>query len=86
MRIEYTNAARKTLKKLPVSTASRILSKIEDYAADPESQANNVRALRGRIGYRLRVGDYRVLFAIEGGSVAVMTVYKVGHRKEVYDA
>lgn len=85
MRIEYTKAARKELKRLPASISSRILAKIEAYAAEPSGQSNNVRALKGRPGYRLRAGDYRVIFTIEGSAVEIMVVYKVAHRKEVYD-
>lgn len=85
MRIDYTKAARKDLKKLPNSVSSRILAKIEAYAAEPYGQANNVRALKGQPSYRLRVGDYRVIFTIEGSAVEIMVVYKVAHRKEVYD-
>jgi len=85
MRIEYTKVARKALKTLPKAAANRILAKIEAYAADPAAQANNVRALKGKPGYRLRVGAYRVLFTVEGDAVDIMLVYRVGHRKEVYD-
>ncbi len=85
MRIEYTKTARKALKTLPKSAANRILARIEAYAAEPGAQANNVRALKGKPGYRLRVGDYRVLFTVEGDAVEVMLVYRVGHRKDVYD-
>ena len=46
---------------MPANTALRIVGKIEAYAEDPASQANNVQALRGRDGIRLRVGDWRVI-------------------------
>lgn len=39
---------------MPANTAKRIIGKVEDYAADPASQANNVTALKGRDGIRLR--------------------------------
>jgi len=61
------------------------VAKINAYAEDPASQANNVRALKGTAGYRLRVGDYRVLFEVEGEDAWMLSVYRIGHRKEVYD-
>jgi len=85
MEVTLTKAARKALKRLDARTASRIVAKIEAYAQNPASQAANVRLLKGRARSRLRVGDYRVIFAVEGGSVEVMTVYRIGHRKDVYD-
>lgn len=65
--------ARKTLRRMPTNTANRILEKI---AADPQSQANNVTALRGRTGIRLRVGNWRVI--MEDGEV--FDVLQVGPR------
>ena len=59
--ILYRAAARKALRKMPANTARRIVGKIEDYASNPASQAANVKALRGRDGIRLRVGDWRVI-------------------------
>lgn len=78
--IAYQPAARKALRKMPANTAKRILGKIEAYAADPASQANNVKALQGREGVRLRVGDWRVI--MRDGEV--LDVLKVGPRGSVY--
>ena len=86
MQITYTKKARKVLAKMDNRVAERIFAKIEAYAANPVAQTNNVRALHGHNGYRLRVGDYRVIFSVsDDGAVAIMTVMSVGHRKEVYD-
>jgi mRNA interferase RelE/StbE len=74
-------AARRALRRMPVNVANRILEKIAAYAADPQSQANNVTALRGRPGIRLRVGDWRVI--MEDG--VVLDVLEVGPRGGIYD-
>ena len=66
MEIRYNRAAIKALMKMPSNTARLIRSKIEQYASDPESMANNVKKLQGRDGYRLRVGDWRVIFDRNG--------------------
>ena len=73
-------AARKALRRMPVNTATRILDKVKAYAADPASQANNVTALVGRDGIRLRVGDWRVI--MHDGEV--LDVLQVGPRGGVY--
>jgi mRNA interferase RelE/StbE len=65
---------------MPSNTALRIVEKIEAYAANPDSQANNVKVLRGREGIRLRVGDWRVIM-VDG---EVLDVLDVGPRGGVY--
>ena len=80
--IRYTRAAAKTLARLPDNTRNRIRSKIEAYAANPASQANNVRALKGREGIRLRVGDWRVIMSDDG---VVLAVLAIGPRGGIYD-
>lgn len=79
--ITYRPAARKALRRMPRNTAERIMSKIEAYAEDPSSQANNVKALQGRDGIRLRVGDWRVIM-LDG---EVLDVLDVGPRGGIYD-
>jgi len=66
---------------MPANTVRRIIGKIDDYAADPASQANNVTALKGRDGIRLRVGDWRVIMSDDG---QVLDVLDVGPRGGVY--
>lgn len=79
--IAYTRDALKALRKMPANTAERIKAKIEAYATDPASQANNVKALQGRSGIRPRVGDWRVI--MEDG--VVLAVLEIGPRGRIYD-
>ncbi len=79
--ISYTRAAIKALQRMPANTSARIVGKIEAYAVDPASQANNVKALKGRDGIRLRVGDWRVI--MEDG--VVLAVLEIGPRGGVYE-
>jgi mRNA interferase RelE/StbE len=76
--VTYTRAALKALRKMPVDVAERIIGKIEQYAADPASQANNVTALKGREGIRLRVGDWRVIMNDGGVVLAVLDLRSRG--------
>lgn len=67
---------------MPANTATLIRSKIEAYAIDPASQANNIKALKGRDGIRLRVGDWRVIMDDQGNVLAVL---EIGPRGGIYD-
>ena len=78
--ISYTRQALKALRRMPADTAQRIIAKIEQYAQEPETQANNVTALKGREGIRLRVGDWRVIMNDDG---VVLAVLEIGPRGSV---
>jgi mRNA interferase RelE/StbE len=81
--ISYSRDAIKSLTRMPANTAKLIRSKIEQYAANPASLANNVKALKGAPGiYRLRVGDWRIVFNEDG---QVLSVIKIAARGSVYD-
>lgn len=69
----------KDLKKLPAELRRRIIEKVEEMTED---LAGDVKQLTNFTPeYRLRVGDYRVLFEIEGNTIVV---YRVRHRREAY--
>ncbi|MHB8826579.1 MAG: type II toxin-antitoxin system RelE family toxin [Acidimicrobiales bacterium] len=80
-RIEFRPAAVRELRKIDRSTQPRIQGAIALLAQDPRPPAS--RPLRGREGYRLRVGDYRIIYTIDGG-VLLVVVVTVGHRRDVY--
>lgn len=63
------------------NTAHRIVGKIEAYAADPASQRNKVKALKGTAAIRLRVGDWRVIM-LDG---VVLDIIDIGPRGGIYD-
>ena len=62
--------------------AERILGKINAYAADPASQANNVKVLQGFGELRQRVGDYRIIFTEREREIIVS---RIGPRGSVYE-
>jgi mRNA interferase RelE/StbE len=75
MRVTYSKDAAKTLRRMPANTAKLIVVKIEQFAADPSSLANNVKALKGeKDTIRLRVGDWRVVMTDEGDVTAVVWI------------
>lgn len=79
--ISYTKDALRALRRMPANTAQRIRGKIEAYASDPASQANNVKPLRGRDCIRLRVGGWRII--MQDGTV--LDVLEIGPRGSVYN-
>ena len=81
--IRYTADALKTLRRIPRNAADLIRRKVQEVAADP-ANARNVKKLKGRDGYRLRVGDWRVVYDIEAG-VVVLIVIEIGPRGGIYD-
>lgn len=81
MRIVYDKEAIKSLARIPVTDANRIRQKVQQYANDPASLTNNVKKLQGVEYYRLRVGDWRVIFKEDG---LIIDVIKVAGRGEVY--
>lgn len=80
-RITFTRDASKALERMPANTSRTILSKIRQLASDPDSLANNVRRLQGIPGFRLRVGDWRVIFTDDG---AVLAILYIGPRGDAY--
>ena len=85
MRIEWATKAVKDMRRLAVRDRERIVAKIEQYSTNPESLTNQVIALTGGEYHRMRVGNYRVLFAVERGRLVIMVVLRVRHRREAYD-
>ena len=80
--ITFARSARKELERLPDEIAARILEKIETLSQNPRPPG--VTKLRGEKNlWRLRVGDYRVVYAIDDPAKAV-DVAIVRHRRDVY--
>ncbi len=78
--IVWDKKARGELDKLEVDIARRIILKVKSLSENPFSM--DVKRLQGRDEFRLRVGDYRVIFSIEGINLFVL---RVGHRKNIYE-
>jgi mRNA interferase RelE/StbE len=81
-KVEFTTSAARDFRKLPILIQSRITTKIDALAANPRPYG--VEKLAGHENrYRVRVGEYRILYVINDGA-HVVTVALVGHRREVY--
>jgi mRNA interferase RelE/StbE len=77
--VVFTAAGMRQWLKLPPQARKRIGTKLEAFAA---TGLGDIRKLKGQDGARLRVGDYRLIFYQESGSIVVVAV---GHRRDIYD-
>ena len=80
-RVEATRSAVKALRRVNPADTARLRGAIAMLAEDPRPPAS--RPLRGRDGWRLRVGDYRVLYTIRD-DVLLIVVVTVAHRRSAY--
>ena len=78
-----STAAAKTLVKLPCSLRTLMRKKIEGLARDPFGAAN-VKMIDGQPGFRLRVGDWRVIYDVEQGRLVVL-VLRIAPRGGAYE-
>ncbi|HET9116032.1 MAG TPA: type II toxin-antitoxin system RelE/ParE family toxin [Gaiellaceae bacterium] len=81
-KIELRPAAVRALRKLEPPVARRVQGAIALLAEDPRPPAS--RPLRGRPAWRVRVGDYRVIYTIED-DVLLVVVVTLGRRRDIYD-
>jgi len=80
--ISFARSARKELERLPGDVADRVLAKVESLAGNPRPVG--VIKLHGQKNlWRLRVGDYRVVYSIDDFSGTV-DVSIIRHRRDVY--
>lgn len=82
--IEQTRTFNKAFRSLPSNVQRTILGKIENLAAAPYA-AQNVKKMQGIEAYRLRVGDYRVIYELKDSEL-VLLLLDVGSRGGIYNA
>ena len=78
----YSPAALKQLEKLEHNIKERIVVALERLRIRPESC--DIKKLVGMLGYRFRVGDYRIIFDMEKDKLIIL-ILQIGHRKNIYD-
>ena len=74
-------SAAKEIEAVPRIDRRRIIERIQGLSADPRPPGHE--KLSGDDKYRIRQGNYRILYTINGNELIVVVV-KVGHRREVY--
>ena len=73
--------AAKEIENLPNDTIQRITDAIKNLKLNPRPHGS--KKLKGEVGWRVRIGDYRILYTIVDNQ-KLITIYKVKHRKEAY--
>jgi len=83
--IEFLKEAVEELSRIDPIWQKRILNKLKILSADPKNLANNIKKLKGKFQeyYRLRIGDYRVIYSQENERLVIIII-RVGHRREIY--
>lgn len=80
--VEYTRDAVKALRGMTPAVRANMIAKIALLSANPFA-AQHVKKLVGREGYRLRVGEWRVIYEIDTGRVVIL-VLAIAKRGGVY--
>jgi mRNA interferase RelE/StbE len=81
-RVEFLKTAAEQLAALPAADQRRVAAKIDALRNNPRPPGVKMLAGGDKL-YRLRVGDYRVIYSIDGKKLVVLVI-RIGHRKEVY--
>jgi mRNA interferase RelE/StbE len=77
----YSSIAERSIERLPRNIQSRILKRAEALAANPRPPG--AIKLTGEDAYRVRVGDYRIIYMIQDARLIVLVI-DVGHRGDIY--
>jgi mRNA interferase RelE/StbE len=81
--VVLTQTAEKELQRLPVKTIEKIVLVLKSMEEDP--RPHGCKKLKGYKNlWRVRVGDYRIIYAIED-VILFVDVREIGHRKDIYD-
>jgi mRNA interferase RelE/StbE len=80
-KIVFKASVTRDFRPIPNQDVRRILQRIEKLADDPRPP--EAKKLSGEEKYRVRQGNYRIIYEIADGIVTV-TIVKVGHRRDVY--
>lgn len=81
-RVDIASHASRQIRKLDRSAQKIVVDAIADLATDPRPAG--CKKLRGRRAWRIRTGDYRIIYDIDDG-VLTVTVVQAGHRRDVYE-
>lgn len=76
-----SKSVQKELDRLPDEIANRIVARLSALETDPRPA--DVKKLKGREAWRIRVGDYRVIYEIHDRILQIIVI-TVGHRREIY--
>jgi len=80
--VRITKTAQKQLDKIPSQIATRLFDLIQSLATNP--RPNGCKKLKGRDGFRIRKGDFRIIYDVID-NLLIVEVIAIGDRKDIYD-
>ena len=80
-RVVLPRSVQKELDRLPDDVVKRVLARLAQLETNPRPA--DVKKLKGREAWRIRVGDYRVIYEIHDRELQILVI-TVGHRREIY--
>ena len=81
--LKYRRQARNYLARLPLKIKSKLVNKLHELQANPDDSNLDIDKLKGGLGYRLRVGQYRIIFTRHDNEL-IIEVVKIRPRGDVY--
>ena len=81
--MKYRRQARNYLARLPLKIKSTIVNNLHELAANPDNPYLNIDVLKGREGFRLRVGQYRIIYTRQDDRL-IIEVVKIRPRGDIY--
>ncbi len=82
-RLKYSRRARNYIARLSLKSKSAIVNKLHQLAENPENPELDIAVLKGRIGFRLRVGKYRVVYS-RHDDILIIKVIRIRSRGDIY--
>lgn len=82
-RVELRRQAQRSLDKLPSKDFDKIIDDIKELSEIP--RPTGVEKIKTAGLWRIRQGDYRIVYAIDDGN-RLITILRIGHRREIYRA
>ena len=81
--LKYRKKARNYLARLPRKIKTTIIEKLHELCKNPNNSELDIKRLEGSSSFRLRIGQYRVIYTLHA-DVLIIEVVKVGSRGDVY--
>ncbi len=82
-KLKYRRQARNYLARLPLKIKSIIVNNLHELAANPDTPSLDIDVLKGRQGFRLRVGQYRVIYTRQDDRL-IIEIIKIRPRGDIY--
>jgi mRNA interferase RelE/StbE len=82
-RIRFKKSAEKEIAKLPIKAINQIRPAIDGLAANPRPPGSKKLETQKEPLWRIRIGDYRVIYLIEE-IIKIVEIRRIGHRKDIY--